>query len=445
MLTGQMLYAEENQLKLLDQVREANNPRPSQLREGVPEELEAIAMKALSPDQGKRFQTAYEFQRSLTEYLHRKCVGFTPQRVARLMWDLFQEEGEAAGAAPPPGTALNQQEFSKSASHDSIILSPTAAEALRLSSISPPPATRGPDAPTREVRSPSQPSPSSGPPRSREGRGLIGGVHPPPPIAREGEDSFDDPTQVADWDGFAALHADRNLGLFEDAPSSDLNTSAPPLPEQFNGFDQDGPTSLYDPAFIRAARAGARGDAAPLRATPSPVPAPLPRPSPLPKPPLAPIRRLAVDAPARRIGPKPINPAVERKSGREEHRTPLPDPPRREPEEDTSSAISLELDDLVSYDPEPDPAIGPGHERRDSEGHASVPVVSSFAEETTPPTVVGDIPAEIMGLDAAEESAGSSVMGVLTSRAVIAVAIVCLLVVVLGCLGVGAMVLTSSP
>ena len=64
---------------LLEKVRAAEIPRPSQYRAGVPVELEEIVMKALAKDPSHRFQSGYEFQRALTEYLHRRSPGVHEQ------------------------------------------------------------------------------------------------------------------------------------------------------------------------------------------------------------------------------------------------------------------------------------------------------------------------------------------------------------------------------
>ena len=58
MLTGQMLYLEEDLHRLLDMVRRADIAPPSTLRRGVPPTLERIVMKALQPRAADRYPSS---------------------------------------------------------------------------------------------------------------------------------------------------------------------------------------------------------------------------------------------------------------------------------------------------------------------------------------------------------------------------------------------------
>ncbi len=69
MLTGQMLYLEEDMTKLLDIVRKANIPPPSTKRKEVPRELDRIVMRALAKKADLRWQSAHDFGGALERLL----------------------------------------------------------------------------------------------------------------------------------------------------------------------------------------------------------------------------------------------------------------------------------------------------------------------------------------------------------------------------------------
>ncbi len=84
-IVGQMLYLEEDLGTLLDKVRKADIALPSSLRPGVPPELERIVMKALSRRPEDRFQSAYDFQTALTQFLFSYSPNFTVGRLRALI------------------------------------------------------------------------------------------------------------------------------------------------------------------------------------------------------------------------------------------------------------------------------------------------------------------------------------------------------------------------
>ncbi|MFO0713260.1 MAG: serine/threonine-protein kinase [Sandaracinus sp.] len=67
MLTMRRLFAETDQLLLLDAVRNPVVPPPSSVRPDIPPALEAVVMKALSRDPSARYATAQELRRALAE------------------------------------------------------------------------------------------------------------------------------------------------------------------------------------------------------------------------------------------------------------------------------------------------------------------------------------------------------------------------------------------
>ena len=85
MITGQMLYLEEDLHKLLDMARKADIAPPSRLRRGVPPQLERIVMNALAKDAGERYQSAGDFATDLERFLHAYSPVFTAGKIAAIL------------------------------------------------------------------------------------------------------------------------------------------------------------------------------------------------------------------------------------------------------------------------------------------------------------------------------------------------------------------------
>ena len=242
MLTGQMLYADDDQMRLLEKVRAADVPRPSDLRPGVPPELDTICMRALARDADKRFQTGFDFQRALAEYLHRHAAGFTSQRVARMMYDLFPD---AYKRATSPEQPMSSSDFSKVRPPESVIFDISKVAASTKGS--PPPAgspaqtvsLKGlPSVPVRSRREPTRPVPAV--PESSGDGALFGdglpqsydpvqASHPPPPLSSEAPvgDMPQDSTKIVDWNAFRERHPQRTPDPTSPPPGLHRAPSAP--------------------------------------------------------------------------------------------------------------------------------------------------------------------------------------------------------------------------
>jgi serine/threonine protein kinase len=85
MITGQMLYLEEDLHKLLDMARKADIAPPTTLRKGVPPQLERIVMHALSKSPAERYQSAADFASDLERFLHAYSPVFTAAKLASLL------------------------------------------------------------------------------------------------------------------------------------------------------------------------------------------------------------------------------------------------------------------------------------------------------------------------------------------------------------------------
>ncbi|HYM61200.1 MAG TPA: TonB family protein [Thermoanaerobaculia bacterium] len=70
MLTGRKLFSGDNELSILEQVREARVLPPSQFNEDVSPEIDTIVQKALEKEPDRRYQTAGELARDLDAVLY---------------------------------------------------------------------------------------------------------------------------------------------------------------------------------------------------------------------------------------------------------------------------------------------------------------------------------------------------------------------------------------
>jgi len=105
MLTGQMLYLEEDLQKLLDMVRRANIAPPTRLRRDIPPQLERIVMHALQKSPADRYQSAADFATDLERFLHTYSPVFTASKLAAHLRKAVGEPVpliEPQGGAPAP-------------------------------------------------------------------------------------------------------------------------------------------------------------------------------------------------------------------------------------------------------------------------------------------------------------------------------------------------------
>lgn len=93
MLTGQMLYLEDNIEILLDRVRKANIAPPSTIRREIPAELDQIVMRALAKRPEDRFQSAQQMAQALGSFLYSTSPDYTSARLASMLAWLFDEYG----------------------------------------------------------------------------------------------------------------------------------------------------------------------------------------------------------------------------------------------------------------------------------------------------------------------------------------------------------------
>jgi len=100
MLTGQMLYLEEDLQRLLDLVRKAHIAPPTSLRRDVPPQLERIVMHALGKRRQDRYQSAGDLATDLERFLHVYSPVFTATKVAQYFQKILAEENELPETVP---------------------------------------------------------------------------------------------------------------------------------------------------------------------------------------------------------------------------------------------------------------------------------------------------------------------------------------------------------
>ncbi|HUF18833.1 MAG TPA: TonB family protein [Thermoanaerobaculia bacterium] len=99
LLTGRKLFVGENELSVLEQVRQARVVAPSTLNEDVTPEIDAIVMKALQGEPSSRYQTAGELVKDLDAIVYNFWPTPTNADVAIYMHHLYTPD--SVGVADP--------------------------------------------------------------------------------------------------------------------------------------------------------------------------------------------------------------------------------------------------------------------------------------------------------------------------------------------------------
>jgi TonB family protein len=101
MLTGRKLFTGDNEMSILEQVREATIVKPSEINDEISPEIEGIVLKALRKDPESRYQTAGEMARDLDAILYTFRPTPTSADLAIHMHRLYAEQ-----AVPTTPTAI---------------------------------------------------------------------------------------------------------------------------------------------------------------------------------------------------------------------------------------------------------------------------------------------------------------------------------------------------
>jgi len=275
LLTGKMVYEEDNLPNLLARVRKAEIPPPSRLRPEVPPELDEIVMKALAKYPEERYATAHDFGQALTQFLYGYLPSFTPARLAGMMYQLFPSEIEASsgGVQLPSGQQVLSSIHTEDAAEDTATgpVGPMRAEEFRLDPKKSVIFDLGDDFGEEETsnqlprglaaRRQAARAPESEWDEPTTGARPAAKVPPPPETdATEDEDTWEDATIVDDSENLMA----RMRGLLE-RQVAERNKQGPP--------PSGDPTLPFDRAELPPAiRAKAAAAMAPRRGTPPPPP-----------------------------------------------------------------------------------------------------------------------------------------------------------------------------
>ena len=110
MLTTEKLFRGDTEFALMEKVRKAEVPAPSDFNRRVTPELDAIVLRALSRDVADRYQTAAQFAAALDALI--SGYRFDPKELRQFMRQLFRkeyakevEDAQTSLDPPPPGPA----------------------------------------------------------------------------------------------------------------------------------------------------------------------------------------------------------------------------------------------------------------------------------------------------------------------------------------------------
>ena len=95
LLTGGRLFDGDSDLAVLRAVQDSLIPPPSRMNPDVPAELSDVIMKALARPMEERFQSSFELERALANFVLRNAKSLDDTSVAQFMQALFREEFEA--------------------------------------------------------------------------------------------------------------------------------------------------------------------------------------------------------------------------------------------------------------------------------------------------------------------------------------------------------------
>jgi hypothetical protein len=156
MLTTEKLFRGDTEFALMEKVRKAEVPAPSDFNRRVTAELDAISLKALAPGVADRYQTAAQLAGALDALIG--SYRFDPKELRQFMRQLFRkeyakevEDTQMSLDPPPP--------------------SPVVAMARPVPTSPPPPVGPPPPDPARLN---GEPPPPASPPPSDKPRGFWG-------------------------------------------------------------------------------------------------------------------------------------------------------------------------------------------------------------------------------------------------------------------------------
>ncbi|MFO0596616.1 MAG: protein kinase [Myxococcaceae bacterium] len=102
LLTGGKLFEGDSDLAVLRAVQESLIAPPSRINPEVPRELSDVVMKALARPLDERFQSAFELERALANFVLRNAKSVEDTSVAQFLQQMFREEFERPSGELPP-------------------------------------------------------------------------------------------------------------------------------------------------------------------------------------------------------------------------------------------------------------------------------------------------------------------------------------------------------
>ena len=111
LLTGGRLFDGDSDLAVLRAVQDTLIPPPQRLNPDVPTELSEVVMKALARAPQERFQTAFEMEKALANYVLRNAQSVDDSSVSLFLGQLYQEEIEAPPDAGPAAADTADDDF----------------------------------------------------------------------------------------------------------------------------------------------------------------------------------------------------------------------------------------------------------------------------------------------------------------------------------------------
>jgi serine/threonine-protein kinase len=93
-VTGYKLFTGENEMAILKSIIDGKIYPPSYFKEDVPEPVERILMKCLEKDREKRYQSAWELQYDVDQFLSQQEFSPSNIHLANFMKQIFSDEAE---------------------------------------------------------------------------------------------------------------------------------------------------------------------------------------------------------------------------------------------------------------------------------------------------------------------------------------------------------------
>ena len=109
LLTSVRLFKSDSDVSTIERVKKAPIPPPSQLNPSLPPGIDALVMKALERDIGKRYQTARQFRLALENWLVQERMSASSAHLAQFLEEVYQERlAQEARHGPMLGEASPQ-------------------------------------------------------------------------------------------------------------------------------------------------------------------------------------------------------------------------------------------------------------------------------------------------------------------------------------------------